>query len=126
MGTGLILSPSPRKAGSRAPSQSSHSDEPRSEDLGEEEGGLWCRVIAGQKPACIAGRGTHLFSPIVKSCRLRQRGPRLCDTGGNRYALVALASGVVNSCLTELCRCLIEELLPRDGRSEARDTDAHV
>jgi hypothetical protein len=27
-------------------------------DLGEEEGGLWRRVIAGQKPACIAGWGT--------------------------------------------------------------------
>jgi hypothetical protein len=28
------------------------------ENLGEEEGGPWRRVIAGQKPACIAGWGT--------------------------------------------------------------------
>jgi hypothetical protein len=25
-------------------------------DLGKGEGGLWRRVIAGQKPTCIAGR----------------------------------------------------------------------
>jgi hypothetical protein len=27
--------------------------------LGEAEGGLWRSVIAGQRPACIAGRGTY-------------------------------------------------------------------
>ena len=42
-------------------SQSAHSDEPRLESLGEEEGPLWRRVIAGQKPACIAWRGTYKF-----------------------------------------------------------------
>jgi hypothetical protein len=31
-----------------------HSDEARLESLGEEEGVLWRRVIAGEKPACIA------------------------------------------------------------------------
>jgi hypothetical protein len=31
-----------------------HSDEARLESLGEEEGGLWRRVIAGERPACIA------------------------------------------------------------------------
>jgi hypothetical protein len=29
-------------------------------NLGEEEGGLWRSVIAGQKPACTAGWGTYL------------------------------------------------------------------
>jgi hypothetical protein len=28
------------------------------ESLGEEDGALWRRVIAGQKQACIAWRGT--------------------------------------------------------------------
>jgi hypothetical protein len=37
---------------------------------GKEEGGLWRRVIAGQKPACIAGRGT---SPSHRSA---SRPPR--------------------------------------------------
>src|SRR4029453_10599511 len=31
---------------------------PSLKNLGEGEGGPWRRVIAGQKPACIAGRGT--------------------------------------------------------------------
>ena len=41
-------------AGAAVLSQSAHSDEARLESLGEEEGALWRRVIAGQKPACIA------------------------------------------------------------------------
>jgi hypothetical protein len=36
---------------SRAPSQSSHSGEAKARSLGELEGGVWRRVIAGQKPA---------------------------------------------------------------------------
>ena len=31
----------------------------KARSLGEDEGGLWRRVIAGQKPACIAWRGTN-------------------------------------------------------------------
>ena len=34
--------------------------------LGEEEGGLWRRVIAGQKLACIAWRGTYPNSPRMR------------------------------------------------------------
>ena len=33
--------------------------QPRLDSLGKNEGGLWRRVIAGQKPASIAGRGTN-------------------------------------------------------------------
>ena len=46
-------------SGSRAPSQSAHSDESRLGSLGEEEGVLWRRVIAGQRQACIGWRGTN-------------------------------------------------------------------
>ena len=35
--------------------------------LSQGEGGLWRRVIAGQKPACIAGRGTYSATLIRTS-----------------------------------------------------------
>src|SRR5436189_4710144 len=49
-----------RASGSRAPSQRPHSTAARLVCLAKGEGGLWRRVIAGQKPACIAGRDTGL------------------------------------------------------------------
>jgi len=51
-----------RVSGSRAPSQRPHSSAAKARSLGKDEGGLWRRVIAGEKPASIAGRGTR--SPI--------------------------------------------------------------
>jgi hypothetical protein len=33
-------------------------DRSKAGGLAKGEGGLWCRVIAGQKPASFAGRGT--------------------------------------------------------------------
>jgi hypothetical protein len=35
------------------------------------EGGLWRRVIAGQKPACIAGRGTYVTSTLRANHSIR-------------------------------------------------------
>src|SRR5438445_107547 len=53
-----------RGAGSRATSQRPHSAAARLGCLGKGEGGLWRRVIAGKKPACIAGRGTRRPGPV--------------------------------------------------------------
>src|SRR6266511_5297085 len=54
--------------GSRAPSQRPHSSAAKAGSLGKGEGGLWRRVIAGQKRACIAGWGTSVgFLPAARN-----------------------------------------------------------
>ena len=48
-----------RASGSRAPSQRPRSTAARLVCLAKGEVGLWRRVIAGQRPASVAGRGTY-------------------------------------------------------------------
>jgi hypothetical protein len=55
-----------------APSQRPHSFAAKAERLGKSEGGLWRRVIAGQKPTCIAGRGTPTTISDVRGRRVWQ------------------------------------------------------
>src|SRR2546430_1007689 len=75
----------------------SHLTAARLECLAKAKGGLWRSVIAGQKPACIAGRGTSTTEAGRAAERrawwfYRVRGYRILDTnvwlGGNELDLV--------------------------------------
>src|SRR6266511_4564121 len=79
--------------GSRAPSQRPHSLAAKARSLGKSEGGLWRRVIAGQKPACIAGRGTISEASCCAEVALVRA--RLDDLGDLRGRVPQLVVRVV-------------------------------
>jgi hypothetical protein len=54
--------------------------------LAKGEGGLWRRVIAGQRPACIAGRGAHYLT--------RMRWP-ICMAVGSIPGFSVISSSTV-------------------------------
>src|SRR6266581_4481301 len=116
--------------GSRAPSQRPHSTAARLVCLAKGEGGLWRRVIAGQKPACIAGRGTtlSLSGRLDSADRARMRPLR------SSLITIALGLGVLGISLVRiwgdvghtafalfLAAVILVELFEESDRERARE-----
>src|SRR6266536_2860636 len=116
--------------GSRAPSQRPHSTAARLVCLAKGEGGLWRRVIAGQKPACIAGRGTtlSLSGRLDSADRARMRPFR------SSLVTIALGLGVLGISLVRiwgdvghtafalfLAAVILVELFEESDRERARE-----